>query len=168
MTRTGSTKVAYYWETSIFITWFLGGSQHPDVFEALEEIARKVSRNQAQIVTSVLTRAELLESKLPTNAIHTYDAMFQRRNFIEQPIIRSIAEMTSNLRAHFPSLMKSKRMQDALHLSTAVTYSVDEMHTTDGDLLKCDGDPMLRGVRILKPSTPQVGLLTGIGTLPVQ
>ena len=160
----GKSKPAYYWESSIFITWFLGGTQHPDVFDALGEIVKSVNRNQVQIVTSVLTRAELLESNLPSGAIRTYDALFQRRsgNMIEQPIVKSVAELASSLRAHFPALKKAKRMQDALHLATAVAYSVDEMHTTDDALLACDGDPLLRGVRVLKPSTPQAGLLKGV------
>jgi predicted nucleic acid-binding protein len=161
-------RPVYYWESSIWIVYFNEGRQHPDVFERIEEILKLVRRNQVTLVTSVITRAELLEDKLGPASLRAYDDLFSRRNIVDQPVTRSITMLASDYRSHFATLRKAGKFADAIHLATAVDNKADEFHTTDaGDLLPCNGDSMLRGTQVIRPSTAAPHLFTGVGALPV-
>lgn len=149
----------YYWETSIWIVYFNEGSEHPDVFERIEEMMALIKNKQITVLTSVLTRVELLELRTPPQKLRFYDEQLDRRNVHDVALTRSIAALASDYRSHFPSLKSGKKIADAIHLATAVDATVDEMHTTDAsELLRCNGDPMLRGTQIIRPvsSTPSL------------
>lgn len=156
-------RPVYYWESSIWIVYFNEGRQHPDVYEYLDEIFTLIMRDQVIIVTSVITRAELLESRLGPKNLRSYDDLFARKNIVDQPVTRAITMLASDYRSHFGSLTKAGKFADAIHLATAVDNKVDEMHTTDADdLLPCDGDQLLRGTRVVRPVSDLPKLFTSV------
>jgi predicted nucleic acid-binding protein len=163
--RSGGDRPVYYWDSNIWITYFNEGRQHPDVFERIEELLAMVKRKQVIIITSVITRAELLELHIGPQNLRFYDDQFSRPNVRDQPVTRSITSLASDYRSHFRTLRKAGKFADALHLATAVDNKVDELHTTDADdLLPCDGDTMLRGTRVIRPVSSTPGLFTGHGS----
>src|SRR6202040_778327 len=113
-------RPVYYWESSIWIVYFNEGRQHADVYERIEEILKLVRRNQAILVTSVITRAELLEAKLGPANLRAYDDLFSRKNIVDQPVTRTVAMLASDYRSHFRTLRKAGNFADAIHLATAV------------------------------------------------
>jgi predicted nucleic acid-binding protein len=152
----------------MWIVYLNGGTEHPDVFERADEIVKLIRRNQVIIVTSVITRAELLERRLGPQKLRVYDEQFARKNVVEQPVTRSVCLRASDYRSHFPTLRKGAKFADAVHLATAVDNNVDELHTTDAeDLLPCNGDSMLRGTQVIRPVSDKPNLLTKATPLPV-
>ncbi|MEO8035448.1 MAG: PIN domain-containing protein, partial [Acidobacteriota bacterium] len=152
-------KPLYYWESSIWITYFNEGSQHPDVFERIEEMIDLIKKKQITVLTSGLTRVELLELRIDPAKLRFYDEQLNRRNVHDVAVTRSIAALASDYRSHFPSLKSGKKIADAIHLATAVDAVADELHTTDeDDLLPCNGDSMLRGTQVIRPisATPSL------------
>src|SRR4051794_4351861 len=107
-------RPVYYWETSMWIVYLNGGTEHPDVFVRAEEIAKLIRRNQVLIVTSVITRAELLEHRLGPQKLRTYDDQFARKNVIEQPVTRAVCLRASDFRSHFATLRKGAKFADAV------------------------------------------------------
>ena len=161
-----SGRRIYYWETSIWIVYLNEGKEHPDVFERLEEIITEVKARQVTLLTSVLTRIELLEMHHGPAKMRQYDAQLDRRNVHDVAITRQIAALASNFRNHFPSLKSGKKLSDAIHLATAVDVVADELHTTDeDDLLKCNGDPILNGLVVSRPVSAMPKLFTGVPPL---
>lgn len=159
----------YYWDSSIWIVYFNAGKQHPDVFERAEEILAEVKRGQTIIITSVITRAELLELHLGAANLRDYDDQFKRRSIVDQPVTRAITSLASDYRSHFVTLRKAHKFADAIHLATAVENKVDEMHTTDeDDLLPCNGDSILRGTQVIRPVSATPKLWTAGGTMPTK
>lgn len=151
----------------MWITYFNEGKEHPDVFEFVEETLPMVSRRQVFLITSVITRAELLEARVGPANLRFYDDQFNRPNVIDQPVTRGICSLASDYRSHFKSLRKRGTFADALHLATAVENKVDELHTTDADdLLPCDGDLMVRGTRVVRPQPERRKLFTGVDRIP--
>jgi predicted nucleic acid-binding protein len=159
-------RPVYYWDSTVWIVYFNGGTEHPDVFERLEEIVKLIKRNQVIVVTSVITRAELLEVRLGPAKLREYDDQFKRKNVVDQPVTRAVASLASDYRSHFKTLRKAGKFADAVHLATAVDNKVDEMHTTDADdLLPCNGDSILRGTQIIRPVSTTPSMLTGVGKI---
>ena len=164
-----SGKPVYYWDTSIWIVYFNEGKQHPDVFDRLEEIVDMLKKRQATLLTSVLTRIELLQLHHGPEKLREYDAQLNRRNVHDVSITRSIATLASDYRNHFPTLRKGRKLSDAIHLATAVDAVVDEMHTTDADdLLPCNGDAILRGTQVIRPVSASPKLFTGVPPIAPQ
>lgn len=159
------SRPVYYWDANVWIVYFNEGREHPDVFERIEEFFKLIRRNQITIVTSVITRVELLEARLGPKNLRDYDDLFSRKNIIDHPVTRSIAMLASDYRSHFATLRKAGKFADAIHLATAVDNKVDELHTTDaGDLLPCNGDSILRGTQVIRPATTPK-LFTGVEKL---
>ena len=158
-------RPVYYWDTNMWIVYLNGGTEHPDVYERAEEIAKLIRRNQVTIVTSVITRAELLDRRLGPVKLRKYDEQLQRKNVVEQPVTRATCVRASDFRSHFPSIRKGPKFADAIHLATAVDNHVDELHTTDeDDLLPCNGDTMLGGTQVVRPVSDKPSLFSLLPT----
>ena len=100
--------------------------------EGLQEVAREVNKNKVVLVTSTLTRAEILESKMPKGAIDKYDKLFRRSNVLAVPFDHEIAEITSEIRNFYNPGDFELLTPDAIHLATAIHMGVSEFHTFDG------------------------------------
>ena len=59
------TKPEYYWDANIFIAWLKNEKRKAGEMEGLAEIVWMVERNQAVMVTSVVSKSEVLQSTLP-------------------------------------------------------------------------------------------------------
>jgi hypothetical protein len=57
-------KPRFYWETSVFISWLKGGSDRSsEEMQGIEITANKMASGRVQLITSVITEIEVLESK---------------------------------------------------------------------------------------------------------
>lgn len=66
--------------------------------EALAEVAKLVQRDQVILITSMLTRAEILESKLKPGVMDKYDLLTRRTNVVPQALDLPVAKLTSKIR----------------------------------------------------------------------
>lgn len=59
---TGKPRI--YWETSVFISWLKGGTDRtPEEMQGITVVASQMAVGQAQLITSVISEIEILESK---------------------------------------------------------------------------------------------------------
>ncbi|WOI53708.1 type II toxin-antitoxin system VapC family toxin [Parvularcula sp. LCG005] len=151
----------YYWDACMWIALI---NQEAGRDDACRYVLQRAQRNEVQIWTSSFTLAEVFKKRcIPgtqeTGISASNDANFE--DFIEQPFVtqvqvdRDVGVAARRLLRRYPVL---KKPQDAVHLATALIYSLDELHTFDGsDLIRLDGQiekPDGELLKICEPPSP--------------
>jgi len=112
-------------------------------------------RGKIELVTSFLSYAEVCKHpNAKTAGEDKIAAYFEHDYILPMPVDRSIGEQARKLlMSGLPALYPA----DAIHIASAITANVREMHTFDKDLLKLsekvncqDGRPL----KIIKPNVP--------------
>ena len=161
-----------YWDTCIFLAWMNNEIRPAGDMEGLGRIAELVQRAEVVLVTSTLTRAEILQSKTTPDAMKRYDMLLRRSNVVSQNMDLPIAKLTSELMDYYLQSDFELLTPDAIHLATAIHVNVNEFHTFDGStprkprrskyarsgLLLLDEDVAGRKLRITRPSSDQYEL----------
>ena len=114
------------------ICWLKSELRGPGELEGVMEVAGEISKNKVVLVTSALTRAEILDCKMEASAISKYNKFIRRSNVAIIPLDHAIAELTSELRSFYNTGDFELLTPDAIHLATAIHMKVDEFHTFDG------------------------------------
>jgi predicted nucleic acid-binding protein len=169
---TGKDHIVY-WDTCIFLAWMNDETRQAGEMEGLGKIAELVMRAEVTLVTSTITRAEILQSKTSQEAMKKYDGLLRRSNVVPQNVDLSIAKLTSELMDFYIDSDFELLTPDAIHLATAIHYNVHEFHTFDGckakqkpkkskykrsGLLLLDGSVAGRILRVIRPSADQYEL----------
>jgi predicted nucleic acid-binding protein len=172
---TGNRQIIY-WDTCIFLAWLKDERRKPGEMEGVKAVADLILRDRAILVTSTLTRAEILEGKVPKGAIAKYDSLMRRTNIVPQNLDVPIATVASKLRDHYRKTDFELLTPDAIHLATAMYLKAEEFHTFDGSdpkksprqkkykrcgLLLISGEDAVGKMRICKPDAQQFELHLG-------
>jgi predicted nucleic acid-binding protein len=171
--QTGKKSV-FYWDTCIFLAWLKDEKRPAGEMEGIKKVADMVLKDQAILVTATLTRAEILEGRIPKGALKKYDALMRRSNVVPQSLDVPIAVLTSSIRDHYRTTDFELLTPDAIHLATAIYLKVHEFQTFDGSdakrkprqatkykrcgLLALDGNVAGHPLRIAKPNAQQFEL----------
>lgn len=124
--------------------------------EGLAEVVWMVDRNQANILTSVITKGEVLQSSLSVSARTSFINIFNRPNIVAVDLTNQIAELSGFIRDYYVSRSQKMSLGDAQHLATAIAYKVDEFHTFDeDDLIPKSGNIAGHKLIICKPKGVQ-------------
>lgn len=141
--------------------------------EGVKAVADLVFKDKAILVTSTLTRAEILEGRVPKGAVEKYDALMRRSNIIAQSLDIPIAKAVSRIRDHYRKTDFELLTPDAIHLATAIYLKAEEFHTFDGSdakktprqkkykrcgLLLISGEDAISNLKICKPDAVQFEL----------
>ncbi len=135
----------YYWDSALFIAWVKNEDRlDPADMEGLSEVLQAVESGKARIITSVLWRAEALDSRLSKSERDQLVKAFDGRRIVELSIDQRIMELASQIRSYHrvspeKDKMKTILVPDAIHLASAIHYGATEFHTFDGK--KQDGAP---------------------------
>jgi|KBSSwiStaDraftv2_1062776.scaffolds.fasta_scaffold223148_6 predicted nucleic acid-binding protein len=150
------TKPKYYWDANIFIAWLKNEKRKAGEMEGLAEIVWMVERNQAVMVTSVVSKSEVLQSTLPLQVQKLFSQIFQRPNLVLVDFSDRIADLAGAIRDFYKQQGKKIKLGDAQHLATAIAYQVDEFHTFDeDDLIPLSGSVAGHRLIICKPKGTQ-------------
>jgi predicted nucleic acid-binding protein len=122
------------------------------------DIIQKRKRRDAKVMTSVLTTAEVLASKIPVGVESPFKDLMKRLNRVSMDI--RVASLAHDLRDHYARDGRSLKTPDAIHLATAIHYRADQFHTFDDQLLSFTGNVGGHRLIICKPETnaPQFDL----------
>lgn len=165
-------KPKFYWDTAPLIAWITDEKRKdPSEMAGLAEVVELVDRGKAILMTSVLWRAEVLDSSLSLAQKKKLELAFQGRSIIELSIDGRVLALTSEIRS-FQKLSKSKsaqkniRVPDAIHLASAIHYEATEFHTFDGakanggtgGLLSLNGNVAGHRLKICTPKAAQLRL----------
>jgi predicted nucleic acid-binding protein len=141
---------AVYWDSSAFLSRFARAAGR---VEALEEVTDAAERGEIQIVTSILTMAEVAwwdgdDAKTPEQE-EKLVAFFENPYITVQPLDYFVAEHARRLiREH-----KKLHGADAVHLATAVRHGVSTVHAYDTDMLNLNGK--IGGLAVEEPVCQQ-------------
>lgn len=150
------TKPKYYWDANIFLAWLKNEKRKAGEMEGVAEIVWMVDRNQAVIVTSVVSKSEVLQSSLPLPVQKLFSQIFQRPNLVLVDFSDRIADLAGTIRDFYKQQGKKVELGDAQHLATAIAYQVDEFHTFDeDDLIPLSGNVAGHKLIICKPKGTQ-------------
>jgi predicted nucleic acid-binding protein len=170
---TGKDHIVY-WDTCVFLAWMNNEQRGPGEMEGLGKIASLVERAEVILITSTITRAEILYSRTSAEAMKQYDTLLRRSNVVPQNVDLPIAKLTSELMDFYIKTDFELLTPDAIHLATAIHYNAAEFHTFDGvdpnqkprnskrygrsGLLKLDGSVAGRALKVTRPSAVQLEL----------
>jgi predicted nucleic acid-binding protein len=150
------TKPKYYWDANIFLAWLKNEKRKAGEMEGVAEIVWMVDRNQAVIVTSVVSKSEVLQSSLPPSVQKMFSQIFQRPNLVLVDFSDRIADLAGTIRDFYKQQGSKVKLGDAQHLATAIAYQVDEFHTFDeDDLIPLSGNVAGNKLIICKPKGTQ-------------
>jgi hypothetical protein len=112
---TGKDHIVY-WDTCIFLAWMNDETRQAGEMEGLGKIAELVLRAEVTLVTSTITRAEILQSKTSPDAMKKYDGLLRRSNVVPQNVDLPIAKLTSELMDFYIDSDFELLTPDAIHL----------------------------------------------------
>jgi predicted nucleic acid-binding protein len=102
--------------------------------EGVREIAQKIHTNEINLITSVLSRAEILRSTLSEEAKEKLAAMMKRRNVVEESTDGKIWDLAHDLRDFYHKIkdgLPTLTLPDAVHLATAIHFRSNVFYTFD-------------------------------------
>lgn len=152
-----------YWDANVFIAWLSDEQRAPAEMSGIADVAEAADAGKLTILTSVLTRTEVLDCHMPPDARRKLDLVFKRRHVQLIEVTLRVAERSHEIRNHYHSKGIKVTTIDALHLATAVLYGADEFHTFDGagrkrrpnDLISLSGSIAGHPLLICPPHTDQ-------------
>jgi predicted nucleic acid-binding protein len=128
--QAGKRKI--YWDTTIFLAWLQDEDWGPDVAEGIEETVRDVHNNRIVLFTSIMTRTEVLESRMSPNAQKMFRDLFNRRNVSMIDVNPRVSDVSHFIRDYYMQRGIKLSSPDSIHLATAIVYEADEFQTLDG------------------------------------
>jgi predicted nucleic acid-binding protein len=163
-------RFTYYWDACIFLHLLSDPVKDPAVIEGIEDTIKSAERGDSVILTSIITRIEVLRAKLTDEQADRF-LRLREREFVQwvnvDPRIASVAH---DIRSFYVAKSPGKAppwTPDCIHLATAIVFEVGEMHTLDGsgkrkrpiDLLTLNGNVMdgkypLTIQKPLRPAAP--------------
>jgi predicted nucleic acid-binding protein len=139
-----------YWDACVFHALF---GKEAGRYEICMEIEKMARENKVLIYTSTATFVECIWLKGVDKIAKAHEEVitkyFQHKFIQIINLDRPKAEAARNLVWQFNAL----RPKDAIHVASAISQQVEEMHTFDDYLLKLDGQI---GVPLLKICKPQI------------
>ncbi|TET47500.1 PIN domain-containing protein [candidate division TA06 bacterium] len=104
--------------------------------EGVVQILTEIHKNKAKLITSALTKAEILRSTLPQGAEQKLGGALRRRNCIVAETDDRVWRLAHEIRDFYERLkakngLPTVTLPDAVHLATAILYEADEFHTFD-------------------------------------
>lgn len=120
----------------------------------MANVAKDAGQHRIVLMTSVVTRTEVLDSMLTERQRTKFRDLFLKDPFTYQmaSVDIRVADASHNIRDFYHQKGKSLSTPDCHHLATAAIYEATEFHTLDKDLLPLSG--LLADTYQLKISRP--------------
>lgn len=121
-----------YWDACIFVYHFSGRAPDRQIAEGIAERVREVEQGAAHILTSTLTRVELLDCSLTPRQQTALNQLFDTRHAQLAIVDQRVADLAHEIRDFHRREGYAVSTPDAIHLATAVHYGAQVFLTTDG------------------------------------
>jgi predicted nucleic acid-binding protein len=120
-----------YWDSCIFIAWLKNEQRiNPLDVDGITHLIDEWDAGRLVIVTSTITRIEVLDSHLTPQQAAEFKASLRRSTIRVESVTVPIADLAHEIRAHH-----GITTPDAIHVATAVATRCDVLYTFDGKLL---------------------------------
>lgn len=129
-------KPIIYWDTCVFLAWIKDETRPNGEMDGVNDVANKIHKDHIILLTSTLTRTEILESTLNEIAKQRLIDLFKRKNFQQASPDERVMDLTHRIRDYYQQRKEEDQLPtlttpDAIHLATAILYSANEFHTFD-------------------------------------
>ena len=168
------TRRKYYWDACVWIAWLSAERAYAEYLSNMEEYAAQADAGKIILVTSSLTRGEILETRIGDEAAINFRDFLKRPNVVEASADPRVTSLAGELRDYYLGQMragaseKTLAVPDAVHLATAILYGVDQFHTFDDGkkgkhlgLLGLSGTVAAKHSLVICKPQPTQGRLTG-------
>lgn len=165
-------KPIVYWDACVFLSWIKNENRPNNEMDGVNAVAQKIDKDHVILLTSDITIGEILDSTLDDNARQKLKDIFKRRNCRSVAADRRVNSLASEIRDYYQQrkdidLLPTLMLPDAIHLATAILYSVTEFHTFDANdgrnkkraILPLNGNVAGYPLVICKPPLPDRGPL---------
>lgn len=154
----------YYWDAAVFIAWFTNEkTRTPAEMAGIQQVVESFDKGTCILVTSMLTKVELLPSKLGATNYAKLTQLWKRKQLQPLDVTERIIDLANEIRSFYAQKgEKVPTTPDSIHLATAITAKVDVFQTFDGTgkrgLLKLDGNVAGHNLAIKVPFVSQTNL----------
>jgi predicted nucleic acid-binding protein len=162
-------KPVYYWDACVYLAWLKKeASQH---LASIEAIAHENKRRNNIIVTSVITKLEVLDASLTIDQERLFNESF---SFGTHELYELDGAVVLKARAYRSYYFKNRidgrclALPDAIHLATAKACQSEEFHTFDDggkggiSLLSLSGNVAGDDIKICPPFVSSTGNLFSV------
>jgi predicted nucleic acid-binding protein len=125
-------KPLWYWDTCVFLAWIKNEARAESEMDGIFEMSKAVDKGESLILTSVLTRIEVLESTLSNDQKEMFQRALRRPSIQSASCDMRVADKAHQIRDFYQLQGKKLHTPDAIHLATAIIYGVDVLYTFDG------------------------------------
>src|SRR6266851_3032862 len=141
------SKPIYYWDSCIYLAWLK--REASSNLASIEAIADENKRRNNIIVTSVITKLEVLDATLTPDQERLFNESFAFGTHELYELDGAVVLKARSYRSYYvknPIGKKCLPVPDAIHLATAFACQTDEFHTFDDggkggiSLLSLDGN----------------------------
>ena len=152
-----------YWDTCVFLALLKNETRAAGEMDGLRSVYDEVGKGKVRLITSAITYMEVLTDQSGADVVDNFRKIFDRENIDAVNVDERIGMRAGEIREHYIREREpgtdSIRFADALHVGTALIYSVDALHTFDTHLLKLNSLVANHALKIEKPNTRQLSLL---------
>lgn len=137
------------WDTSILIDW-LKGSENQNRMLSIKSVIAEIEAKKYKLAVSTLAYVEVLECKMPEQAIKQLKEFMKNGNLVEVFAVDiRIAEKAQTIRNRARNEKKKIiKTPDAIHIATAIVSKAKQLHTFDEEILKLNGKDEVEGLVI--------------------
>lgn len=166
-------KDLLYWDSCVLIAFLQDEKRDKNEMAGIDEMVRAIDKGSAILMTSVLSRIEVLECKLTESQKAKFGQMLNKRSIQSIAVTMRVVERASEIRNYYAKTGQTVSTPDAIHLATAMLYEAEGFYTFDGagakkksrsalSLVPLNGNVAGYKLKIQPPlGTPS--LLTGVG-----
>lgn len=128
-------RYLHYFDACVFLHWLADDPKDAVLIAGIEDtILAAEKHGTAIIVTSTITRIEVLQRKMTADAADRFAQMLRQFTIQSANVDPLVAELAHEIRNHYHSRTPPIKLEtpDCIHLATAIAYECDEMNTLDG------------------------------------
>jgi predicted nucleic acid-binding protein len=143
------TKINYAWDSGVFIAWLCEEATAP--LGDMDLVVREIDSDRANLILSVMTYSEILESKYNQKQLEQLDSFLRRSNVVKVDTTIPIAQKSARIRD--AGLRDGRRIKtpDATVIATAILHRAHVLHTLDKGILSLNGTSIVDGLPITMP-----------------
>ncbi len=160
----GSGENIIYWDSAVFIAFFSQETTRTkEELAGIDQVVEAFDKGTCILATSMITKAELLPTKLGKEAYEKLSGLWKRKGFQPMEITESIIDLANEIRSFYAAKHgKVPPTPDSIHLASAIKAKADVFHTFDGGkkrgLLQLDGNVAGYNLSIKVPFMAQSSL----------
>jgi predicted nucleic acid-binding protein len=143
------TKISYAWDSSVFIAWLCEEETAP--LGDMDLVVREIDSGRANLILSVMTYSEILESKYDKKQLEQLDSFLRRSNVVKVDTTIPIARKAARIRDAGLREGRKIKSPDATVIATAILHKAHVLHTLDSSILNLNGTNIADGLPITMP-----------------